>query len=32
LARGASRSDTIENVVKQVNELAEKGIKEGGRC
>jgi threonylcarbamoyladenosine tRNA methylthiotransferase MtaB len=28
LARGASRSDTIENVVKAANEIAESGVKE----
>ena len=28
LARGISRSDTIENVVKNANEIAQKGIKE----
>ncbi len=28
LARGKSRSDTIENVVKQANEIAEHGVKE----
>ncbi|MES2519202.1 MAG: tRNA (N(6)-L-threonylcarbamoyladenosine(37)-C(2))-methylthiotransferase MtaB [Bacteroidota bacterium] len=28
LARGASRSDTIENVIKAANEIAESGVKE----
>lgn len=28
LARGASRSDTIENIVKQAEEIAESGVKE----
>ncbi len=28
LARGISRSDTVENVIKNANEIAEKGIKE----
>jgi threonylcarbamoyladenosine tRNA methylthiotransferase MtaB len=28
MARGKSRSDTIENVIKNVNELASKGVKE----